>query len=163
MAFTGFEIMGIISFVMTVIGFTDEFFPRLFPIDDYDYPETAVRVQFAHIPHGGGFVPDIRGYDVYGNFLGKVFYPDIIRDHWAGEGAYIDGYYQSFTNVQPVYVTAHRMIQETLTDTSTSSETDYAKADDDGVCIAYISSTWPDGSRFMFLGSLFKPCEGINW
>lgn len=117
-----------------------------FGIDNFGASDTGgsvVRFQVGlnsdgGLDNAGGDIPDIRLFNEVGEFLGGSYDPGFIEDGTTGSD---------------IRVTQKSEQQAT-----------YAlfSANDDAVCLAYISIVWPDEQKYGWLGSWGRQC-GASW
>lgn len=134
-AFTG--VIGVISGILGIAQFG---------MDKFAAPDSSgsvVRFQVAldsdgGLSNAGGDIPDIRLFNEVGEFLG---------------GRYDPGFVEDGTTSSDVRVKQKSEHQAT-----------YAlfSANDNAVCLAYISIIWPDEQKYGWLGSWGRQC-GATW
>ncbi|OCL05722.1 hypothetical protein AOQ84DRAFT_399413 [Glonium stellatum] len=130
------DVIGVVSGLLGILQFGMDNF------GSQDTGGSVVRVkvgldQDGGLSNAGGNVPDIRLFNEVGDFLGAHYDPGSITD-----GTDVD-------------VTVSQTEEQQAT---------YAlfSANDNAVCIAYVSITWPDGQKYGWEGDWGKQC-GATW
>lgn len=131
------DVIGVLSGILGIAQFG---------IDNFGASDTGgsvVRFQVGlnsdgGLSNAGGDIPDIRLFNEVGDFLGGSYNPGFIEDGTTGSD---------------IRVTQKKEQQAT-----------YAlfTANDDAVCLAYVSIVWPDEQKYGWLGSWGRQC-GVPW
>jgi hypothetical protein len=142
MAAAGFgaflSVFGLVSDVLGIVQFG---------LDNFSPPETAtsvVRIAVGldidgGLSNAGGDLPDVRLFNEAGKFLGLNADPGRIGD---GSTVDIKVSHNDDNGQQAPYV--------------------LFSANDDAICIAYASITWPNGDKYAWLGDWGRRCGG-SW
>lgn len=104
---------------------------------------SAVRIQVGldtdnGLSNAGGDLPDIRLFNEGGEFLGGKYDPGRIKDGSKGYDIRV----RQKAEQQPTY--------------------GLFTANDDAICITYLSIVWPDQQKFAWMGDWGKEC-GATW
>lgn len=137
MAFTA--VTGVIGVISGILGIAQ------FGINNFGASDTGgsvVRFQvgldsYDGLDNAGGDIPDIRLFNEVGEFLGGSYDPGFIED-----GTRSDVRVEQNSEQQATYA--------------------LFTANDDAVCLAYISIVWPDEQKYGWLGSWGRQC-GAPW
>ncbi|KAH9893727.1 hypothetical protein F4778DRAFT_784222 [Xylariomycetidae sp. FL2044] len=118
-------------------------------------PLTLSPLANRRIKEAGGQYPDIRLFDEFGDFLGGAWAPN---EPWA-----IKPEAGEFGDI-PVYQNG-KMNNIGYTGTSKLHQAPYTlfTADIDDVCVAMASITWPDGTKWHWLGDMSQICDLGDW
>jgi len=136
MAAAAIEVIGVISGVLGIIQFGMDNFGS----EDTDGSTVRVQVGLDYtdgLDSAGGSVPDIRLFNEVGGFIGMSADPGSVDS-----GSYTDMTVEQNSAQQATYT--------------------LFSANDDAVCIAYSSITWPDGSQYGMTGDIGQAC-GASW
>ncbi|KAI0015966.1 hypothetical protein F4780DRAFT_31477 [Xylariomycetidae sp. FL0641] len=132
------EAIGVISGVLGIIQFGMDNFPAA------DGSSSKVRVAVGldtegGLQNGGGDLPDVRIFNEGGGFLGLSPDPGTV-----GSGGFGD---VSITH-----------------DSGDNQQATYAlfSANDDAICVAFTSITWPDDNKYSWIGDWGRQCGG-SW
>lgn len=147
------SIFGIASGAVSLIRAAISCFP------DGQSSSTVVRIGVGldggGLSGAGGNVPEIRLFDANYQSLGSKEENDDCDAYACGTGCisfhndemnngeFFDAKISQDSNRQPVYTEIQMMR-------------------DDGICLAYASSTWPDGSHYAWVGDWGWQC-GVDW
>lgn len=131
------EVIGFIADILGILGFLQSNFAS-----SPDAITSKFRIGLAldgtrGLSNAGGNLPDVRVWNEVGGFLGAHYDPGN-----CGSGVACDVEVEQSVAQQPTYV--------------------LFSANDDAVCIAYMSATWPDEQKLGWLGSWGKAC-GASW
>ena len=135
----GVNVIGLVSGILGVIQFTEDHLPS----HNGDGSDSALRVGLGldsiNNSNAQGPIRHIKLYDENRNIIGAG----------SGSSTISDGGFQDI-NIQQRY--------------GPSKQPTYIQvnAADDGVCIAYLTQTWPDGQQRSWLGDIGRLC-GANW
>ena len=133
-----FEAIGVISGVLGIIQFGADNFPV--PDKVGSTVRVAVGLDFSGgLREAGGDLPDVRLWNEAGEFLGKTTDPGKV-----GTGGYRD-------------ITVDHKHDSTQQATYT-----LFSANNDAICIAYTSITWPSGDEYAWIGDWGRKC-GATW
>lgn len=138
-AFSATKALGVVAGVLGIISFAESHFPKA-----AETPNAAFRVQvgldtepFAEheVLDAGGRLPDARNFNAMGIRLGTA-----VNDHVKVEqGTFKDFKLVQDVNQQPVYT--------------------LFTANKDAICIAYITTIWPDGQKYAWTGGFGQLCD----
>lgn len=90
------------------------------------------------LSNSGGDIPDIRLFNEVGKFLGGRYDPGFIKDGTTSSDVRV----KQKSEQQATYA--------------------LFTANDDAICLAYISIVWPDEQKYGWLGSWGRQC-GVPW
>lgn len=129
------EGIGVISGVLGIVSFGMDLF------GDSSSSSTSVRIAAAlngeeGLSNADGSVAQIRTLNAEEQLLG------IGPETYISSGDYADVSVPQSNKQQAVFIELH--------------------ASDDAVCIAYVSTTWADGSQWLWLGDFGKACD-LKW
>ena len=136
---TAMEGFGLVTGGVGLVSFAENHFPKPAKL-----PHTAFRVQVGLDSealdeddyHGaGGRLPDVRNFNAKREFLGML-----VNGHKkVGQGTFKDFVVDQTNNQQPTYT--------------------LFTANKDPICIAYISTVWPDGQKYAWTGDFGRLCD----
>lgn len=130
----------IISFIGTgisLLSFVDSNFPD--PQESGSVTAFSVGLDTDGLSDAGGDLPDIRLWDEAGQFLGATYDPGSINSGAAGQQVKIS-HDSGFEFSQSTYA--------------------LLTANNDAICIAYVSHTWADGNKWAWSGDWGSACDG---
>lgn len=132
------NVIGVVSGLLGIYQFGADNFGS-----SEDTGGSVVRIQVGldstnGLSNAGGDLPDIRLFNEVGEFLGASYDPGSIEDGTTG------------TDIR---------VQQTA-----EQQAAYAlfSANDNAICIAYLSIVWPDEQKFGWTGDWGKEC-GATW
>ncbi len=131
------NVIGIVSGILGIFQFGIDNFAKT------DSGGSVVRIQVGldstgGLTNSGGDLPDIRLFNEVGEFLGAKYDPGHIDDGTTGSDIRV----QQKAEQQATY--------------------GLFTANDDAICIAYLSIVWPDGQKFGWTGGWGRQC-GATW
>lgn len=131
------DVIGVVSGLLGIYQFAADNFASS------DKGGSVVRVQVGldnpgGLSNAGGDLPDVRLFNEVGDFLGASYDPGHIDDG---------------TNGKDITVTQTAEQQATY---------GLFTANDDAICIAYLSIVWPDEQKFGWTGDWAQQC-GLSW
>lgn len=133
-------VISVIGVVSGILGIAQ------FGINNFGAPDSGgsvVRFQVGldsdgGLSNAGGDTPDIRLFNEVGVFLGASYDPGFIEDGTTGHDVRV----QQKSEQQATYA--------------------LFSANDNAVCLAYVSIVWPDKQKYGWLGSWGRQC-GAPW
>ncbi|KAI1464084.1 uncharacterized protein F4812DRAFT_444512 [Daldinia caldariorum] len=132
------EAIGVLSGVLGILQFGIDHFPK------DDGPKSTIRITVGlDTPNGlhnaGGDLPDVRLWNEAGKFIGMHADPGHVADGGFGD---IEISHEDDTNQQPAYA--------------------LFSANNDAICIAHATVTFPGNERYTWVGDWGRQCGG-SW
>jgi hypothetical protein len=126
------DVIGLLGTALGFVQFGIDNFPKKDP-DTSTATAATIRIQVGldtkgELDNAGGDYPDVRIFNEGGEFIGSKFDPGNIKN-----GGFTD-LKIDVKGQQPTY--------------------SLFSANNDAICIAYISQTWPDGQQYGWLGNM---------
>ena len=134
-----FEAIGLVSGLLGIVQFG---------IDNFAEPESTgstIRVAVGldydgGLSNAGGDLPDMRLFNEAGEFIGMVADPGDKLERGGFDDVFVK--HKGDSTQQATYT--------------------LFSANDDAICIAYASITWPDGDQYAWVGDWGRQC-GATW
>ncbi|KAH7140221.1 hypothetical protein B0J13DRAFT_637641 [Dactylonectria estremocensis] len=133
------EVIGVISGILGIISFAQDNFGEV------DSTTSSVKITVGldvtdGLSDAGGSLPDVRLFNEAGDFIGISNSGDSITDGSTGE------------------------VKITHEDASNGQQATYAlfSANNDAICIAYLTMTWANGDQYGWVGDWGSEC-GASW
>ncbi|KAI1475702.1 hypothetical protein F4774DRAFT_396030 [Daldinia eschscholtzii] len=130
------EAIGVLSGVLGILQFGIDHFPK------DDGPKSTVRITVGldtpgGLNNAGGDLPDVRLFNEAGKFIGINVDPGYVSDGGFGD---IEISHKGDTNQQPAYA--------------------LFSANNDAICIAHATVTFPGNERYTWVGDWGRQCGG---
>ncbi|KAF7556137.1 hypothetical protein G7Z17_g1655 [Cylindrodendrum hubeiense] len=133
------EVIGVISGLLGIVSFAQDNF------GEADTTTSSVKITVGldvsgGLDNAGGSLPDVRLFNEAGDFIGISNSADAITDGSTGE------------------------VKITHEDSSNGQQATYAllSANNDAICIAYMTMTWANGDQYGWVGDWGSEC-GATW
>lgn len=133
-------IVSVIGTAVSILSFLDSNFPD--PQESGSVTAFSVGLDTDGLSDAGGDLPDIRLWDEAGQFLGATYDPGSINSGASGQ------------EVKISHDSGYEFSQSTYA---------LLTANNDAICIAYISHTWADGNKWAWTGDWGRACPGGTW
>ena len=136
---------GIGATILGVIGFDKAWFPSKGPSHTCKV-RVAVGYDAADSHTSGGEFPDIRLFNEMGDAIGQLY-----------------DYHEAGVNKPRVYIgDGEHYDVEVPQDNAQQPTYALINAQNDAICVAYVSQTWPDETSHLWLGNWGRTC-GAKW